>query len=104
MKLLPILFIAFSSLVVGAPAFAQCRNGWCKAGCGADAGVGCIYVRVISRDWPIIKVEENNKDGRIIVFFDCQQYKWKNEGGSGKWTQMMPDSLGESVIETACKM
>ena len=104
MKHLPILFIAFSSLVIAVPAFAQCRNGWCKAGCGSRDSSGCIYVRVISRDWPIIKVEENNIDGTKIVFFDCQQYKWKNESGSGKWYQMMPDSLGESVIETACRM
>lgn len=103
MKHLPFLFIAFSSLVVAAPAFAQCRNGWCKAICHNRDG-DCYYVKVISKDYPIYKVLENSSSGMKTVFFDCQQYKWKNEGSSGGWTQFMPDSIGESVLETACGM
>ncbi len=93
--------VTAGSFVAAAPdALAQCRNGWCKVGCSDS---GCYYVRVIDRDYPIYKVEESGPDRTKIVYFDCQQYKWKNEGWDS-WTQMMPGSIGEAVIETACKM
>ena len=101
MKHIPILLIAFSSIVVDAPAFAQCRNGWCRADCSK---YGCYYVRVISRNWPIVMAEENGPVLNRIKLFDCQQYKWMTVGGTGQWFQMMPGSIGETVLETACGM
>lgn len=92
------------------PALAQCRNGWCKAGCFSDGT--CQYVKVFERDYPYVKylVKTSNEMNRIKG--DCQQYTYKYleiDGNSisedeYEWTQAMPGSAGEKKLELACNM
>ena len=103
----PLLFASLLVLSSASVALAQCSwNGWCKAGCGKDGF--CEYVKVLSRDGPIVIFLNANSDGEYKFAGDCQQYKTRFleiEGVTftSDWEQMMPGTMGERAIQTACE-
>ena len=94
-----------ASLISAAPdALAQCRGGWCAAGCGRS---GCRYVKLLSRNYPFVSYQVVSPNGTFNVEADCQQYKSRylnSDGTKDPWKDAMPGSVGRKVIETACNM
>ena len=97
-----------ASLVSAAPdALAQCRNGWCKAACTNNGK--CSYVKVLSRNYPYVIYMDNSLMGMFKAQADCQQFKRRllevdGDPLSADWKEMMPGSMGEGIVETACNM
>ena len=103
----PLLFASLLVLSSASVALAQCRNVWCRAACNNNGE--CTYVKVLSRNYPYVIFLDNRSNGLFKVQADCQQYKQKTLEVDGvkidfKWEQAMPGSIGEAVVETACKM
>ena len=100
-------FISASLFAVAPNALAQCRNGWCQAHCDED-GI-CNYVKVISRDYPYIIYMDNDPEGMFKRQVNCKQFKSRTlaiDGDPyvGEWRDAMPNSIGEAILETVCKM
>ena len=97
-----------TSLLSSVPdALAQCRNGWCNAGCTNDDK--CNYVKAISRNYRYVIYMDSDPSGMIKMQADCQQLKRRileidGEPFPGEWNYMMPGSIGEGIVETACNM
>ena len=101
----PLLIASLLALSSASVAFARCKNGRCRAGCRKDGN--CDYVKVISRNDPYVFFLYDTSNGLFKAKADCQQYKLmylevNNQPLDGRWTQMMPRSMGESSVRLAC--
>ena len=103
------LFSAIAAAaVIGAsfltPNPAEARNGWLKAACNNNSQ--CYYIKPIQRNYPFVTFKSNSPHGGFTEEADCLQYKTRyvNQNGTkDNWRDAMPGSIGEGVIETACR-
>ena len=100
------LAVLASSFIAVNPVEAQSRNGWYRAGCNKQGE--CTYVKKIGGSWPFIKFKSNGSTGMDTREADCQQWRYRFLGdhypsGKSPWAEVMPGSVGEGVIKTACR-
>ena len=96
--------ILILTILSAIPAFAECKDGWCKGGCDKKR---CMKVKVISKNYPVIKVSLSNNRGVGNAEYDCKAYKYRfirSDGSMGEWNQSKAGSPGRKTIEVACKM
>ena len=104
MKLLFYPSILALSILSAIPAFAECKDGWCKGGCDEKR---CMKVKVISKNYPFIKVRLSNNRGIGDAEYDCKNYKYRfirDDGSMGQWSQAKINSPGRKTIEVACSI
>ena len=102
-------FLCFPSIFALAifsavPAFAECKDGWCKGGCDEKR---CMKVKVLSKNYPVIKVRLSNNRGIGDAEYDCKNYKYRfirSDGSMGNWSQSKSNTPGRKTIEVACSM
>ena len=103
MKLLCFPSILAFVVLSAIPAFAECKDGWCKGGCDEKR---CMKVKVLSKNYPLIKVRLSNNRGIGEAEYDCNDYKYRfirNDGSTtGEWSQVKNNSPGRKTIEVAC--
>ncbi len=100
------LAVIASSFIAVNPVEAQSRNGWYRAGCNKQGE--CTYVKKIGGSWPFIKFKSNGSTGMDTREADCQQWRYRFLGdhypsGKSPWKDIMPDSIGEVVMEIVCR-
>ena len=86
------------------PAYAECEDGWCKGGCDDKR---CMKVKVLSKNYPFIKVRLSNNRGIGDAEYDCKNFKYRfirTDGSTGKWSQSKNNSPGRKTIEVACNI
>ena len=103
----PLLIASLLVLSSASVALAQCRNGWCQAACDNDGR--CDYVKVLSRNYPNVIFLTNTPNGLFKSRGNCKEYTRRYLEINGKpfddmWKKMMPGSIGEAVLKTACNM
>ncbi len=104
MKPLCLPSILAFALLSAIPAFAECKDGWCKGGCDEKR---CMKVKVISKNYPLIKVRLSNNRGIGDAEYDCKNYKYRfirTDGSMGEWSQAKNNSPGRKTIEVACSI
>ena len=100
-------FVAIAAVIGGSfliPGPAEARNGWLKAAC-ANNGT-CYYIKPIQRNYPLVTFKSNTPHGSFNEEADCQQHRirYVNQNGTkDNWKDAMPGSIGEGVIEMACR-
>ena len=95
------LAVITSSFIAVNPAEAQSRNGWIKATC-KDNGE-CFYVKKLGGTWPYIKFKANGPaDGVFDKEADCKRWRLRFLN-SREWYDVMPDSIGETIISIVCR-
>ena len=83
----------------------ECLNGWCKAGCSQSGE--CIFVKVLSKNYPYVIYQHTNPAGMIKKQADFQQYKSRyffSDGTKDPWKPAMPGTIGAAEIKTVCGM
>ncbi|WP_413442548.1 hypothetical protein [Synechococcus sp. MIT S1220] len=101
----PLLFASLLVLSSASVALAQCRNGWCKAGCNQKGE--CYFFKPISKNYPYVTYWQTGPYGKFKVEGDCQQSKMRyinDDGSKDRWLPASPGTILEGTIEKLCGM